>query len=139
MEKKIFTVVCVIGRILMISSIAVLFLFGAMVGCEIYRSQPGGAYPDEGTWYCEELQIQISFDDPDNCYYIKDDEKLPCGPAIEHGGTGVMYILPRDNDSNIYDADNPILKCEYIWKTRKLFVVKDCETGQKYKFTRCTA
>lgn len=127
MEKKAFKIFCIIGRVLVILSIAVLVVTAIIFSVEEYKARRGNPYPKEGVWYCEELQMQISFDDSELSYYIENGKKIRCGWHCKPYEYGIMYIYPKEDGANSF---------QFQRSTSDYFVVKDLDTGIKYKFVR---
>ena len=101
--------------------------------------------PNEGTWYCEELQTQICFDrldggmDPvDNSeartFVIVDNEKVVC-TWINQRASVVLSIISQDTLSDKFHLGQTIYELEYVRLSDTEYTVKDRE-GNIYIFVR---
>ena len=101
-------------------------------------------YPNEGIWYCEEIQTQINFSPPESTvfldndqsgiYVIKDDDKIACTINV-YPGSPQIIIRCQDTANPHYDVGKAIYILTYEALTDEIYVVKD-KSGNVYTFVR---
>lgn len=89
--------------------------------------------PQEGVWYCEELQILISYDD-EMCTAVLDGEEIPCNCL--HDGDQWIYIVSQTARNEKYPLGSSVFIAEPIKLTKTEFVVKEKKTGVVYTFQK---
>lgn len=91
--------------------------------------------PEDGIWYCEELQMQLAFEKDSETYTIINGEKIICVWENNRGSTHLM-VACMDEDSSESSWGEDILSCEYVELTENQFVVKEVSSGEEYIFVR---
>ena len=85
--------------------------------------------PESGVWYCEELQMQLSFDSEVPCFVTQNGTEVNC---TWFNNSGSVYItvcyLTKD-----YDYIT-ILDGKYVDLTDDSYIVEDMDTGIQYTF-----
>ena len=56
--------------------------------------------PPEGNWYCEELQIQVSFSGGDS-FYLLDGNEIPCDCINDKGSKAFFVITQASNIDSV--------------------------------------
>lgn len=105
------------------------FLF-FLVGCD-----PIEFYPDEGEWYCEELQMQLSFDSEGECFYIYKNEVIECGCGSDKGSTW-LSVGCQDKDSQYFILGEEVFGAEFVSLEQDVLVVYSETGGRNYTFYR---
>lgn len=112
--------------------IGCLLVIAFVVGFIFFGIGPTRYLPDEGTWYCEELQIQLCFDEGDiygTHYYDKNGDKL-LAIVIYEPGTRYFSVNPKSGRNiSLFTA-----QCMDV-DDEKMVVVEE-DTGVEYTFTR---
>lgn len=90
--------------------------------------------PREGVWYCEELQIQVSWTDQD-CIAIRDGEMIPCD-CINDRGSKWIYIVSQAADIANYPLGAEVFAAEHVVLTEDKYVVKEEKTEIIYTFEK---
>lgn len=118
--RKLFIIICIIGLML------------TLVQCKPYQT-----FPQEGIWYCEELQIQICFDkdrEKRNTYAIIDDEKINCVLYTDYGNR-YFSIVCQDMITGKYDSAD-YYAGEFISFNDERIITRDTQTQTEYVFVR---
>lgn len=90
--------------------------------------------PQEGDWFCEELQIQISFDDGES-YFVYDGEKIQCD-CINDRGSKSFFVISQAFDIDDLPVGTELFSAEYVELTDSIFTVKEESTGIEYIFVK---
>ena len=97
--------------------------------------------PIDGMWYCEELKLQLSFENVYDSFLIVDGKKIPCSYSNEHG-TGIIDVSFLDDSFHAFDYDQIFFtgRCDY-WDEEKMIVTEWLDTegnkkGNQYTFVR---
>lgn len=104
---------------------ALLFAFG----------EPVHFFPQDGIWYCEELQLQISFSDDDETFTYADGEKVYCSCDYDRGSAW-LGLHCRNYYSKSYQVGDVVFDGEYVSLDEQTLVIYDQETDQNYTFLR---
>ena len=115
-----------IKRIVCLQICAILLLF--LTGC--YTDW----MPQKGDWFCEELQIQISFDDGES-YLVYDGEKMPCD-CINDRGSKSFFVISQAFGIDDLPVGAELFSAEYVELTDTDFLVKEETTGTEYLFVK---
>lgn len=118
-----------------------------VVLCIILSACTKEYHPQEGTWYCEELQLQLSFgiyilNEPGNSkyndelygYIIIDGERIGCQGSYD-GHSRFMGVHSQELDNKKYPAGYQFYLLEAVSLGDTQYVVKD-EAGNQYTFIR---
>lgn len=106
-----------------------MFLF-ALIGCTIAEF-----YPEEGEWYCEELQLQLAFGGKGDCFYLIDNEKIICACGSDKGSKW-LTVGCQDVDSEYFDLGEEIFGAEFVSLDQNQLIVFDPTTEAEYTFYR---
>ena len=89
--------------------------------------------PEEGTWYCEELQIQLACDVGISSITV-DGETVVCGWQNDRGSK--FFFVYSVQSHSLYSRGEVIFEGEAITLDDREFCVEDTATGERYIFTR---
>jgi len=85
--------------------------------------------PESGVWYCEELQMQLSFDSEVPCFVTQNGTEVNCTWFNNRGSVYIMVCyLTKD-----YDYIT-VLDGKYVDLTDDSYIVEDMDTGIQYTF-----
>ena len=101
-------------------------------GCFI--SEPTIWRPESGVWYCEELQIRLSFETGIPSYVIIDGEKIGCSWQNNIGSQHTWLACTSDNKD--YRVGDELFCCKFVELTEDQYIVKACDTGVQYTFLK---
>lgn len=104
--------------------------------------------PNEGTWYCAELQSQFSVDrgngfvpkddvnavDESENYVIVDGDRIAALLSNDRGSIQV-YIICQESDNPHYKLGDIIYSLEFVDLSNTEYILKD-EAGKIYTFLR---
>lgn len=113
-----------------------LFLFLIIVICISFVGcpKPVEYMPPDGVWYCEELEIQLSFEPNAESYAMVNGVKVACSVGNDPGTksfwvTCIESVLDMSPGYVLWEA-------EYVHRDEYEFVVKEQHTGRIYTFTK---
>lgn len=106
-----------------------LLLHSIFVGCEPVRYEP-----QEGVWYCEELQAQLSYE-KDAATYITENGDRIFGICGTDRGSKLIGILCQSTHGGHYVGEELFL-AEIISLDDDTLVLCDEYSGQEYVFQR---
>lgn len=104
------------------------FLLLSLVGCFSKWTPP------DGNWYCEELQIQVSFSGGD-CFYILDDEKIPCD-CINNRGSRSFFVLSQAFDVEAVPLATELFSAVNMEFTETQMIATEEHTKIEYIFVK---
>lgn len=114
-----------------IQVIFILFIMlSAFVGCT-----PDQYEPKEGIWFCEELQIQLSYEQHTQSFTIINGEKIKCACGSDRG-VPYLHVSCQETDHPMYRLGQEIFSAKIISLSETEFVVYDEESLQRYVFIR---
>ena len=119
----------------MARKISLIFLVGilllGLVGC--YHEW----MPQNGDWYCKELQLQISFSGGD-CFWINNGAMIPCD-CINDRGSKAFFVITQAFDNEDLPLGTELFRGEYVTLTDNEFVVREIDSGKEYTFAKVVA
>ena len=87
--------------------------------------------PESGVWYCDELQLQLSFDSESPCFVMQDGVRVDCTWFNNRGSKYItVCYLTKD-----YDYIT-ILDGKYVDLTDDRYIVENMDTGIQYIFCK---
>ena len=92
--------------------------------------------PEDGIWYCEELDMQLSFSISDDSYIVIDGEKVICSVRNNRGSETFSLLIQESGVPN-YKLGDAVFHGEHVSLTEEAFTVKDLDSGKQYVFIRC--
>ena len=90
--------------------------------------------PQEGDWYCEDLQLQISFSGGD-CFWINNGEMIPCDCINDRSSKAFFVIAQAFGNENL-PLGTELFCGEHVKLTDDEFVVREIDSGKIYAFTK---
>jgi len=111
-----------------IALICVLFFLVSCLSC-CYTEW----MPTEGIWYCEELQLQISFDRSES-YIVIDGQKIACDCLNDRGSAWFCVLIQEKND--LYPVGKEVFSARYVQLSEYEFIVSEEHTGKQYVFVK---
>ena len=106
---------------------SILFLL-TLVSCTSNWDSP------EGNWFCEELQIQVSFSGGD-CFYILNNEKIPCD-SINDRGSRTFFVLSHASDIEELPLGTELFSAIYMEFTETYMIATEEHTQEEYIFVK---
>lgn len=91
--------------------------------------------PEDGVWFCEELQIQLSYEQDAQSFVIRDGEQIICACGSDRG-VPYIYVSCQETNNSIYSLGEEIFYAKIIELSETELLVCDEETMRQYTFTR---
>lgn len=118
--------------------LALLLLFSLLLsGCNILALGHKTGLPEKGVWYCEELEMEISFSNNRYSYANIDGNKVHLAIDFDYGGDAFCLCFVSGADyGHIFFA----CECDY-WDEDKMLVTEWLDSkghtkGKQYTFVR---
>lgn len=90
--------------------------------------------PDEGQWWCEELQLMLCFDKGVYGYYVENGQKIPCHWSGEFRSNSI-YVRHFIEEGEPYLYHEPYIFSGYSIRCRDgRMTVEEHDTNAKYTF-----
>ena len=128
-------------RLVIILSIA-LAIMGTIliwIACSLYTGYFAQYAPKDGVWYCEELNLTLSYESEDKSYLVKDGETILCSRTGHHQSTHMnVYAAEetiREDGGTAYTHKELLFEFEILHFERDSFEVCD-NLGNHYIFIR---
>ena len=93
----------------------------------IYSRTYPNKIPSNGTWYCEELQVGLCFDESGSSFVVKDQKTVPCRLEIR-SKSGFIYLFSND----LFEAC--VFSGKFISRTKKQMRIEDRDSHCVYNF-----
>lgn len=128
-------------RIVVILIVAVVVLASILVwfGCSLYKGYFVQYAPRDGVWYCEELNLTLSYESEQKSYLVKDGEAILCSRTGHHQSTHInVYAaeeIIREDGGTAFVHKALLFEFETLSFEREAWVVCD-SLGNHYTFTR---
>ncbi len=91
--------------------------------------------PTEGVWYCDELEISLSFDDNIMSSAIVDGQKIVC--AVDNmRGSDVVSLSCQDRNTSSISLGEDVFVGEYVDLEDDRLVLREYGTENIYTFLR---
>ena len=90
-------------------------------------------FPEEGQWYCEELQLMVSFESSQECYIIKNGEKIICGCEIDRGSSW-LSVGCQDEEQGYYVLGEEVFGGEFVKLEGNILIILEPQSGREYTF-----
>jgi hypothetical protein len=91
--------------------------------------------PKDGVWYCDELQMQLSFSTQYNCSVVVDGKELQCILSMEIGSSQ-LRLLYHETGYHAYKHGDALFEGDSVSLSEDIYVVKDLDSGEIYSFHR---
>ena len=122
-KSNIRIVICGIGAILLIFAVLIsIFCF------------PARSLPEEGEWYCSELDMNLSFSIHGKTLLSHNGEEVLCIRAVEHGSTWIDIICDETGNPN-FAFGEAVFSGEILKLKNNLFIIQS-SNGVEYTFRR---
>ena len=90
--------------------------------------------PTEGIWFCEELQLQVSFESNQRSFKLAGENKIIC--TWEHDkNSRYISIVCLEEKNAMYTFGDVVFCGEYVALDKQQYVLSD-DTGKTYTFLR---
>jgi hypothetical protein len=122
----------IIGLLVLALIFGALFLFGRWYLDEHILPQKTGDVPKEGLWYCEEMEMYLSFTHEYKSTVVIDGETRNCTWGCEIGCSDI-HITCLDENGVLRES---LLWGEYVSLTEERYQIRNHETGEIYDFIR---
>lgn len=120
-------------RILLLGGIALLALFGVFV---VICAQPPVQWePTQGVWFCDELSIQLSYEEDDESFIIEDGNKIICACGSDRGSRRIE-VSCQDNSTRDYYMGELVFSAEILSLEGNELNVYHKETEREYIFLK---
>lgn len=121
-------------KLIWIPLLSLILLF--FVGCS-YTAW----VPEDGIWYCKELQTQLAFGEGAESYAIVDNQKIVCQWSNDKGSTYISLVYQgydyQDYHRNLnYQPGDVIYAWEFVDQHGDCYYLKECESGTTYLFKK---
>lgn len=91
--------------------------------------------PTDGVWYCKELQIQIPFENSEECFAIIDDKKVTCTWG-NNRGSKVISVLCQETNMDGIALGEAVFVGEYVYLDENCLILRERSTGIEYTFEK---
>lgn len=122
-------------RLILIVLSLCIILFYILPFLMIAFCEPVDYFPQDGIWYCEELQMQVSFADDDKTFAYVNGEKIYCTWGYDRGSTW-LGLHCRNYYSKAFQVGDVVFDGEYVSLNDKALVLYDQEINRDYTFLR---
>lgn len=111
-----------------------VLLFAVLILC-IVSCEPAVYFPEEGIWYCRELQIQISCDNLEDCWILSEGEKIQCTWGSDKGSSW-MSVCCQEETSEAYQLGQEVFGGEFVSLEDNRLVIREPVSGKAFTFIR---
>ena len=91
--------------------------------------------PEDGIWYCEELEMQLSYDKDGQSYVVENGEKIICACGSDKG-VPYLFVSIQEVHHSSYSLGEEIFCAKIISVSETEFVVYDENNERQYIFSR---
>ena len=113
----------------------ILYLVINLAMCVLVGSTKVEYIPEKDVWFCEELQLQLSFEEGYDCYYVCNGTKIGCTWENDPGSRAIT-VLCQNDDSDTYSVGGVIFCGNCIELTEDQLIIEEMESGVCYVFLR---
>lgn len=92
-------------------------------------------FPEDGIWYCEELQIQAAFGETGETFIVVEGEKIDCVWENDPGSEW-LNIISQDRDTKVFKLGESVFSGTYVRLDETRLVLRDPDSGQEYTFVK---
>lgn len=138
MKKRWFNLGNILGTMLILAVIVGFALY-------IYsHNHPKEYFPSEGVWYCEELQIQLSFNEPTgtfpfeepyDCYFMVDGIKTASQWRVDKG-SNIIAVTCQDLDCKDCELGESVFTGVFVSSDQNTLCLREYEGTAEYTFER---
>ena len=111
------------------------------VGCSLVPnaiSYTKEYFPQDGVWFCEELQMQLAFDGTMNSCVMNESKIIPCTWVIEPGSSYIDVCKQKGKSHYSYPGET-IFSATIIQSDNRLFIVSEDNTDTEYTFYKISS
>lgn len=90
--------------------------------------------PPDGNWYCEELQIQVSFSGGE-CFYILNGAEIPCD-SINNRGSHSFFVISQARDIKELPLGTELFSAVYMEFTETYMIATEEHTKKEFIFLK---
>lgn len=126
----------IIGILILLVILGVLLICMRIETSRLLVLGPSREYtPEDGVWYCSELEMQLSFSKKYHSTVVMGEEKLQCS-WINDKGSDDIYVVCQEIDNQFYDLGELLFWLEYVSMDEETYEVKNHDTGETYVFIK---
>lgn len=118
-------------RVILCGTGAILLIFAVLISLFCF---PARSLPEEGEWYCEDLNMKLSFSINRNTLLSHNGEEVLCIRAVEHGSTWIDIICDEIGNPN-FAFGEAVFSGEILKLKNNLFIIQS-SNGVEYTFRR---
>lgn len=119
---------CIIGILILLIGWYLFILW-------IPLPKPSEYTPTDGVWYCETLQITLSFTAEKKSFITIDGEEILCECGNDIGSPDI-YLLCQEPANRRYSLGELIFWGVYVSLDKDVYILEDHYTGELYRFLR---
>ena len=94
-----------------------------LAACTMPNATSKSVVPEYGEWYCEELQLQLSFDNHKESFVLIDGKQVSCSFENDRGSRCILVAFLYGN--YYYDASQVFFMCNCdYWDEEKMIVTE---------------
>ena len=106
-----------------------------IVALVVVTCKPVEYFPDEGEWYCEELEMQLAFGSDGNCFVMINGQEMKCGCGSDKGSNYLSVGCQELNCDHCYLGEE-IFCATFVSLNNTVLIVEDVSSGIQYSFVR---
>ena len=118
-------------RIVLCGAGAILLILAVLISVFCF---PARSLPEEGEWYCSELDMNLSFSIHCKTLLSHNGEEVLCIRAVEHGSTWIDIICDETGNPN-FAFGEAVFSGEILKLKNNLFIIQS-SNGVEYTFRR---
>ena len=118
-------------RIVLCGAGAILLILAVLISVFCF---PARSLPEEGEWYCSELDMKLSFSIHGKTLLSQNGEKVLCIRSVEHGSTWIDIICDETDNPN-FAFGEAVFSGEILKLKNNLFIIQS-RNGVEYTFRR---
>ena len=118
-------------RIVLCGAGAILLILAVLISVFCF---PARSLPEEGEWYCSELDMNLSFSIHGKTLLSQNGEKVLCSRAVDRGSTQIDIMCDERNNQNFAFGET-VFSGEILKLRKNLFIIQS-SNGVAYTFRR---
>ena len=120
-----------------VSALLLIYLCVLLCACSLSTYEPRIIFwrPEEGIWYCEELQIQLSFEENHDSYMVIDGIQIRCVWENDTNSQDIRVLCQGANTFG-YGMGESLFSGRYVELSDDQYVVENRQTREQYTFIR---
>lgn len=96
---------------------------------------PAVFFPEEGEWYCEELEMQLAFDAASECFVTRDGYIIQCACIIDRGSEW-LFVGCQEANCEYCALGEELFLAQFVRLDDTRLTVKEVDSGNEYTFLR---